>query len=375
MPIAGLTDRNRSFPLLGKLRKGSPKEKNKAGKEIQGKDLTYFRLDSDRSHIVSAFEKHYGKEPTEINVWLPYSTVEENFPSFMEEWKGGGLVRRCTGETIVMEHNPQTNMFSHTERPCPGSCGCKPNGRLMVMVRELFKEGHVGFFMVETHSKNDIITLTANLQAAYALRPNLCGIPFTLRRSPRMVSTPNSDGSRTRREKWLLSIEPDATWVQKQLSEMYQDMMGNTPLPGGISSNLLLEADEDDDFEPIGIPTPSAKTGRQLLKERFEGIMKRTGHTWEMVGAIMQGLLRRDTKAHPPTDEETDQIRNDLYVDWAIKAYQLPQEDVMKALGEAIALYGSDDDENIWHYFVDLLTAKPTEQEPGAIPVQAEIAI
>lgn len=387
MPIAGLTDRSRSFPMLGKLRKGGCRKqrqkKDKSGKpvfdkdgqpvmiDIQGDDLNYFRLDSDRSPIVKAFEKHYGTEPTEIRVWLPYATPDENFPAFMEEWKGGGLQRRCTGEQIILEYNPSKGVFDRNEKPCSGQCACKPSGRLMVMVQELFKEGHVGFFTVETHSKNDILTLSANLQAAYALRPNLCGIPFILRRSPREISTPSGNGNRARRENWLLSIEPDAVWVQKQLSEMYREMMGSTPLSGTVSANLLL-AEDDDDFETIGKVEPlPAKDRSELLKERFDRIRQHTGHTWKQIGTIINGLLRRDTRQEPPSDGEADQIRNDLLIDWAMGKH-LTQEQALEALGRALAEQGSEDDEAIWGHFHATVTTFVREVQVEAVDVDAE---
>jgi hypothetical protein len=85
----------------------------------------------------------------------------------------------------------------------------------MVWVPELQRAGVI---LVTTTSIHDIIELNGNLEAAQALRGDLRGIPFILRRSPRKISTPNGDGKRRRMEKWLLSIEPAPDWVRLQLA-------------------------------------------------------------------------------------------------------------------------------------------------------------
>jgi hypothetical protein len=74
--------------------------------------------------------------------------------------------------------------------------------------------------MVETHSVYDIIQLPENLQAAQAMRGDLRGIPFILSRREREISTPTGDGGRARRKKSLLFIEPDPSWVARQLESM-----------------------------------------------------------------------------------------------------------------------------------------------------------
>jgi hypothetical protein len=246
MPIIGLTDREASFPMIGKLRKGSPKQVLDSGKEIQGKDLDYFRLDTQRNTAIDVFQKAYGDTPTEIQCWLPYADVDQNFQTWMEEWKGGGLVRRCDRETQVVWM--ENNQYKNGEKPCVKECGCKPSGRLKIIIREFLLAGIVGFIEVETHSIHDVMVLTENLNAAYKLRPNLCGIPFVLRRSPREISTP-VNGKRMRKTMHMLSIEPDAAWVQKQLQGMYRTAMA---LPG---SSDVLELPEGIDYHDGEVAT------------------------------------------------------------------------------------------------------------------------
>jgi hypothetical protein len=256
MPIAHLTTREANFPRLGKIRKGAPQTKNEKGKTVMGKDLDHFRLDSDRPHVMRKFQEVYGSEPREINVWLPYQTVQENFDPWMKEYTTGALKRQCDGnnQVIWLEGKSYKGIYND-DAPIPcakkvgQSCKCKETGQLRVMIRELFQEGIIGYFDVETHSKWDIITLQSNLEAAYRLRPNLCGIPFVLRRSLSNISTPMED-KRVRTDKWLLTIEPDATWVQKQFQDMYQSAIGESAEPIAIpaATELLLEAAVDEEF-------------------------------------------------------------------------------------------------------------------------------
>lgn len=286
MPIAGLTtDRDASFPRLGKIRKGGVKTGNKPGK-----DLDYFRMDSDRPRVMERFREIYGPEPKEINVWLPYATVQECFDPWMKEYATGSLKRQCDGnnQVIWLEGKSYRGVYND-EAPIPcmkkvgKTCACKETGLLRVMVKELFQEGIIGYFDVETHSKWDIITLTSNLEAAYRLRPNLLGIPFVLRRTPQKISTPMGENSRSRVEKWLLTIEPDATWVAKQFQDMYQTALSG---PGASipalppKPELILEAGDDEEYEieEIEIETP---LDRKATIDKIRSELTRIGWTGE----------------------------------------------------------------------------------------------
>lgn len=226
MPIRGLTtDREPAFPRIGVLRKGGVKPNEKQ----PGKDLTYFRFDSDDKQAVQDFEATYGKEPATINVYLAYPTPDENFQAWQEEYKAGGLVHRCDGETMTVWQTPD-GKYSNEPKPCPykgmarTSVGtfCKPVGRLTVIIPELRRFAYV---TVGTTSKNDIMELTDNLNAVYAMRGTLQGIPFRLMRRPRMISTPKDGGGRARYEKWMLSIEADPAWVNVQIASMQRQAM------------------------------------------------------------------------------------------------------------------------------------------------------
>lgn len=220
MPIIGITDRGGQFPQIGTLRKGAPKpNENRPGADL--KDC--FRMDTTNPDVAEAFRTAYGDKPNHIRVMLMYGTVEENFDAWKEHYSAGALKRRCDGQTCVQRLN-KDGIYDFTPQSCecalldlqkPHACG--PVGRLKVVIPELARMGYV---MVGTTSIHDIIELQSNLEAAAALRGDLRGIPFILRRTPRKVSIPGDNGTRRRMEKWLLSLEPAPDWVRLQITAM-----------------------------------------------------------------------------------------------------------------------------------------------------------
>lgn len=229
--------REASFPLIGKLRKGGVRpESGKA----PGKDLTYFRFDSDDAHAQKCFTAAYGDQPAQVNVFLPHQTAAANFSCWQEAYVAGGLTHRCDGETCVIWLDG--TKYRTDPKPCPG--GCKEVGRLMVIIPELQRFAYV---TVETHSINDIIRLQENLQAVEFLRGDLRGIPFILKRTPVEISTPTADGKRARREKWLLSIEVDPVWASLQLEAMHRAALTVNGVTVDESRMLTTAYDEDED--------------------------------------------------------------------------------------------------------------------------------
>ncbi len=229
MPIIGMTDRVAAFPRIGELRKGGEKTDPKR----PGKDLDYFRFTSKDPEVAAAFQAAYGDKPQHINIFFPYANKDENFETWMEEWKGGGLVHRCDGRHVVRYQKD-----GHYTDPLPGSMecpyqngqrqrtkeapGCKEVGRLKIIIPEL---GRLAYVTALTSSVNDLVEISANLAAFEALRGSLVGIPFVLSRVPRLVSTPEiidkkETGKRVRREKWLWHIDAAPQWVQAQIGVM-----------------------------------------------------------------------------------------------------------------------------------------------------------
>lgn len=213
MPIKNLTDRPPQFPRIGILRKGSPKQKGKNGREIYGKDLEGFRFDTEDAEALNAFTQAYGDEPRQVNMFLPYATTEENFQTWQEAWSASSLQHRCDGETCTAWLDKKTGKYRRDPIPCPGDC--KPVGRLLVIIPELRRMAYV---QVETHSVNDIIEIQQNLLALEQSRGTLRGIPMVLSRRPREISTPRDNGQRARVTKWLLHVEAAPRWVDLQLA-------------------------------------------------------------------------------------------------------------------------------------------------------------
>lgn len=265
MPIKSLqTNRQAQFPCIGKLRKGGAKRQNAQGKEIMGVDLGHFRFVSDDAEATKAFAAYYGDEPRAINVFMPFATAAENFAAWLEEYRAGGMVRRCDGEQQHF-HRDADGRGNTTPKPCERvcgrTCGCDEVGRLSIIVPEL---GRLAWVMVETHSVYDIIQLTENLQAAEAMRGDLRGIPFILSRREREISTPDGKGGRARRTKSLLFVEPDPQWVRLQLESVRLAALPivdapalQAPAPAQLSGPTVSngnpfddEDDEGDDGQP-----------------------------------------------------------------------------------------------------------------------------
>jgi hypothetical protein len=221
-PIIGLTDEIQPrYPRLGKLRKGGERP---ASGNAPGADLDHFRFVSENEDIVGAFVDAYGETPRLINVYLPYASTADAFPTWAEIWGATGLVHRCDGRNMTIWQ--ENGKYLRGSKPCTG--GHKENdylrdavGRLDLVIPELVMAGFVGYVTLETHGKHDILGILATLQAVSDEgRRDLRGIPFVLRRVQESVSTPGfgkQAGKRSRVDKWLVKLEPAASWVQMQL--------------------------------------------------------------------------------------------------------------------------------------------------------------
>lgn len=225
MPIAGLTvSKEAGFPRLGKIFKGAPKVGNKIGN-----DLDHFRLESDRPGLKQQFFDLAGSQPKELEVLLPYPTVEENFDPWMREYGQSGLKRQCDGETQVLHLPEGSANYSNEPIPClqktQGKCNCTRSTGLKVIIRDLFAAGHCGYFDLMTSSKHDIVHIQSVLTMAYQFKGSLLGIPFKIRRVSQEKSFPMGN-KRGKKAYELIQIEPDPAWVAKQFNDRYAQMMG-----------------------------------------------------------------------------------------------------------------------------------------------------
>lgn len=233
MAIKGVSDRNSvapRFKVIGKLKKGSPKENGRVGA-----DLDYFRFDSNDPLVLQAFEGIYGPEPRRLDVYLPYRNMEDNFSSWRELYGQNGLCKvRCDGENWVdwidgprhyHGERPCTWEFRDPASRCPG-CPLQPVGRLSVILPEMWHAGHIGLVTVETHSWNDI----ANLSSKLVQWEPLTGKPFTLWREDTRIGVPIKD-KRAAVEKSLIYVELTNDYLVALLRDAQRKALEDVNLP------------------------------------------------------------------------------------------------------------------------------------------------
>ncbi len=275
MAIKNLTGRGAVPEKLGKLFKGDKKQvrKNDRGQEYTtfGKELPYWRFESDRPEVMKAFAeafKDIGGNPVEIPIYLPFRTAAENFAAWKEAYTAGGLSHRCDGETCTVwleevrkpgEKTPVTR-YSTEPIPCPTigmdaekakKLGCKQVGRLQVIIPALKQ---LGVVTVETHSINDIIFLDSYLSFLEGLNPDgINRIPLILARVKESISTPR-DGKRVRVDKWLVKLWPQVEWAEKFLAGQYRQVLGSADAPLQLTAGSASDAGESDfeDWDEYG---------------------------------------------------------------------------------------------------------------------------
>ncbi len=326
-PIIGLTDQVvPRFPRLGKLRKGGPsveKTSSKGNKyNSYGADLEYFRFTAENPAIAEAFQAAFGEKPALLKVYLPYATTEQNFDTWREKWDAGGMLHRCDGETMTIWREAKKTVYHREPKKCDG--GCKEVGRLVMIIPELFQAGFVGYVTLETHSKHDLMNITAALKATEeAMRGNplgLRGILFTLRRTPEKISTPSEEGRATR-QKWLVSLAPAPDWVQLQLQLASQQQ--NAPLQleapratviDGVTGEIIEppEDDEDDEEEPAEPPMPEPAEAKPP-----------SGNGRPNTAAQIKAAIEEYIIAHPSDDEPSE---NQLTLYRALLSKVIPDE-------------------------------------------------
>jgi hypothetical protein len=238
-PIIGLSDRGLAFPEIGSIRKGAKKTEN-----APGKDLPYFRCDFDEREVeaMATFKKLYGEQPTDINIILPFNTIDRVWDAWEEAYVAGRMVARADGQKFWYLTDSKTgdilvkngvDIATGKDRPYTSgmvvgtdyqgkAIKCKATGRLKVVLPELQR---LAYLTVLTGSMNDIANISSQLLAIQTfcagLGKGLGGTPLVLRRRPHEISCPDpkSPGKRVRRTKYLLSVEADPQFVKAALLE------------------------------------------------------------------------------------------------------------------------------------------------------------
>lgn len=142
--------------------------------------------------------------------------------------------------------------------PCPGlsrnlypKCAhCKPNGMMVVMLRDVPR---LAYYQISTTSIHNIAEIPQQLDYVRAQvekltgQPRIAGVPFILRRVKRTVSVPNLDKNgqpkmvngkpqpKQRTEKYFLELEIEPEWIAKMvrgMARLADPEQGRLALPG-----------------------------------------------------------------------------------------------------------------------------------------------
>lgn len=218
------------LPEIGRLRKGEPMGQSRFPKEID-----YFRFTSEEDALVHKFYQVYGAQPKEIDCLAAYDNPEDTFSTWNEEYSQTGLLRMCDGWNIAKNFNHQTKYIEsylpleQAQRPqceqlATGKCGCKPRGRLSLILPRL---GRLGAVILTTGSKYDIGNLISSLnylnELVYDKGGTLRNIPLRLMRVPKTVKTPHigQSGHRTKQTFNFLKLEAHPNWVEKYAGKIF----------------------------------------------------------------------------------------------------------------------------------------------------------
>ena len=301
MPIEGLTNPEKTFLLLGRLKKGAVEKKGEKSRPV---DLDYWRAvflpSRDSERIEQCFRATYGNEPKDINIRLAFDTIDNNWDANFECYKRGALVAKAAqtaarGTYWLYYRDPETSEvlvrhgaavgekgFQFMQRPIDltqpvylakeskAPAFLEPLGRLRVVIPEIamMDPPVIGFFEVQLKSPNDIRQVSAELDgiAHMAAQSNakISGIPMRLSRMEEDI-TKNINGNLTRGKSWMVHISLHGEWANKALQ--YMERMALPEIIDGVVTDVpMLESGEDwEDQEPVFAqpepePEPEPKT-------------------------------------------------------------------------------------------------------------------
>lgn len=280
MPIEGLSTQREDAGLhhlvrYGKIRKGAP-----AGPRSPGRDLDHFRFqyDGEWSKLQPVIEAKFGRTPRSLDALIVGGTPEQAFDSWYENWAATGLVIRCNGGMI---HNRnEGGQYRQDLVPCrmganatPGDhstfqCGCQPVGRLRLTFPELW--GHpladntMGYFVLETHSKHDILRISAATHDLYALFESLQRVPIKIWRQEEDITYLANDSrsatGRKRRKNWGVHIAPNIAMLEATHPQLASQLNAIKNL-AAVSSAPALES---------GYPQQPVGEHRQIAAPRAQ---------------------------------------------------------------------------------------------------------
>ena len=253
MPIVTLEERIstwKAMPLLAVLRKGSEKRTNKKGQSIFGEDLPYFRLEfgEDYQLLAGSFAEMFGLEPDEIG---PVMLLPDSWEAWMMEFKASKLIRKCDGHTQALRL--QDGGYVHEAAPCPRrsghACECKPSGMLRFLIPRFSEAtGYLGYFLLKTHSVNDIVQIESAIRLA-AVGRALHTCQFVLKRREEEVATRDAEGRSIRVKKWLVKLEQLDALAFSNAPQQHPQLPAPQPRLGPSVDEVPWD-DEADDSPP-----------------------------------------------------------------------------------------------------------------------------
>jgi len=262
MPINGLSDRGSvdpRFQEIGRLRKGAEKPSGNR----PGRDLSYFRYVPGSRHLESAnvFRQLYGAEPTSLEVYFPFDTMERVFSSWREAYGQNRLCKlRCDGarwhDWIEGDRHYHSEAgrecelhYRDSENRCP-DCPCQYSGKLSVILEPMWERDQIGLVTVITSSINDI----ANLAAKLVQWEPLTGKAFVLWRAAERIGVPIK-GKRAGKDSDLLHLELRKDFLvgtyQAAKLQAQARLAGPSVIPAQIEASAEPPPDLDYDGELI----------------------------------------------------------------------------------------------------------------------------
>lgn len=300
MPIKD-RDRRR-LPLLGKIRLGYLEERKRrdGSKYTFPRQADHFIL-KDAQRIQDWFAEQGITKPRELDVILPFPTLQQNYDASYMVWANGVLLCKGDGEhvlyanpmrvaedakgvhvyneagpTLVVDGVAQTTFkwgeIEYTPGEivnCPGSAGpefghphcaaCKMSAILKVTPYdpELFQ---FGYYQITTGSWRNHQTIMGTLES---LPPVVFEkkLPFTLRMVQEQTTYTDDQGKRHATERWFLQLMPHPDMLralfQRQQHELVTGESKPAELPAPRVSVVPLEAEPPD-------PPPYAEVGAEM---------------------------------------------------------------------------------------------------------------
>lgn len=240
---------SRELPLLGIIRKGEEKVDEKK----PGRELEYFRVvpRDGFEGVAQAFESVFGTEPRSFRARLAGSNLDDVFPHWLEQWAGGLLMRRCDGETILVDRTRKgEDVAGGVCGYASGSCHCRPMGDLKLVIPALYEYGYYGFFFLRTNSISDIRLIVGLLNDLEDRLKNTVGrlrlqdVELDIYRAEESLTYVKGDGSRGSRDHYLVKIKLSSDWVADNAALLQPRSGPALPAPAVDMSDELAKLDQ-----------------------------------------------------------------------------------------------------------------------------------